>query len=213
MGCDIHIYVERKTENGWEAAQGINPWIAKYKEYASDARDRGEYDRAAELEKHVVEMEANELWVYEGWIYKNRSYALFAMLADVRNNYNYKPICQPKGLPADISDVVRREADRWGDDGHSHSWLTLQELLAYDWDQTATVTGWVTKDKAEQYRRTGKRPSSWFYYTSDRDNYEYISWQVKYSDHAKDFIDYSLLKLKQFACPPEDVRIVFWFDN
>ncbi|MED1801822.1 hypothetical protein [Brevibacillus porteri] len=214
MGCDIHLYVEQRTENGWEAVQGINPWIARYKAFALNARERGENERAAELDRYVVEMETKELWVYEGWLYKERNYALFAMLADVRNNYDYKPICQPKGLPGDISDVVGKEAARWEEDGHNHSWLTLQELLTYDWDQTTTITGWVEKNVADKYRQTGKRPSYWFYDTTNRNNnYEQISWQVKYSEHVQQFLDYGLLKLKQYACPPEDIRIVFWFDN
>jgi hypothetical protein len=213
MGCDIHIYVERKTETGWEAVQGLNPWISHYKEWVQSARDRGEHERADELYKAAVEMEVKEPWVYEGWIYNGRNYALFAMLADVRNDYNFKPISHPKGLPSDVSDYVKQQSDQWGEDGHSHSWLSLRELLDYDWEQTATIKGWVTKEQAEEYRRTGKTPSHWSSDVWPRDRYEEISWQVKYSDYVRDFIDYSLLKLKQFACPPEDIRIVFWFDN
>lgn len=71
----------------------------------------------------------------EGAFYEGRSYLLFAHLADVRNgDPNLRPIVEPRGLPKDISSFVK---DYMGgeDEGdlHSHSYLTLTELLAYDW--------------------------------------------------------------------------------
>lgn len=35
---------------------------------------------------------------------------------------------EPRGLPPDLSVPVWDEVNRWGGDGHSHSWLTLKEL-------------------------------------------------------------------------------------
>lgn len=77
----------------------------------------------------------------EGAFYEGRSYLLFAHLAGVRNDDpNLKPIVEPRGLPEDMSSFVR---DYMGDevcgkwdfapDYHSHSYLTLTELLAYNW--------------------------------------------------------------------------------
>lgn len=63
----------------------------------------------------------------------NRHYDLFAILADVRNSSNVKPISKPRGLPEDVSLGVKANADNDGSDGHSHSWLTLEELLSVDW--------------------------------------------------------------------------------
>lgn len=62
--------------------------------------------------------------------YEDRNYDLFAILADVRNRYGFVPLDQPRGIPSDASDDVRR----WCEDGdHSHSYCTVAELLTYDW--------------------------------------------------------------------------------
>ncbi len=59
-----------------------------------------------------------------------RSYALFGFLADVRNYSAITPISKPRGLPGWFK--VGYEED-WN--YHSHSWLTLDELESYDYDQ------------------------------------------------------------------------------
>jgi hypothetical protein len=57
-----------------------------------------------------------------------RDYELFAKMADVRNYGSVEPISKPRGLPLDLSAVVEFEAKHWGADGHSHSYLTLDEV-------------------------------------------------------------------------------------
>jgi hypothetical protein len=64
-----------------------------------------------------------------------RSYSRFAFLAGVRNWANIIPLSSPRGLPHDLSATVREQSDEWDIDGHSHSWLTLHELLTFDYDQ------------------------------------------------------------------------------
>lgn len=60
-----------------------------------------------------------------GW----RSYGMFGFLADVRNYSAVPPIAAQRGLPEDFDP----EAHDVGD--HSYSWLTVEELLAFDYDQ------------------------------------------------------------------------------
>lgn len=62
-----------------------------------------------------------------------RSYVLFAKLAGVRNSYGLTPIAEPRGLPDDVSLRTKLDADEWGTDGHSHSWVTLAEIEKADW--------------------------------------------------------------------------------
>jgi hypothetical protein len=101
MGCDIHLYVERRTDSGWEHVP----------DHSDDWRD-----------------DLN-------W-YSRRNYYLFAILADVRNEgRGIKPIDSPRGLPPDVTSGVMAECAGWGVDGHSHSHVTIAEVLAYDWDQ------------------------------------------------------------------------------
>ncbi len=50
----------------------------------------------------------------------------------------------PKGLPDNVSIEVKTESDEWGIDGHSHSFLTLKELLDYS-GETHIVRGVVSE--------------------------------------------------------------------
>ena len=78
--------------------------------------------------------------LYKGkWIYRKvqgelepRSYKLFGILAGVRDEEQV-PIVPPRGLPDDMSETTAIEAKIWERDGHTPSWLTLPELLNFDW--------------------------------------------------------------------------------
>jgi hypothetical protein len=76
--------------------------------------------------------------------FDTRSYALFGFLAGVRNYSGIAPISNPRGLPdwynsgnpksKGLSDWYKGyDDDDWC--YHSHSWLTLDELESYDYDQ------------------------------------------------------------------------------
>lgn len=55
--------------------------------------------------------------------YAHRDYGFFGVLAGVRGSGP-----EPKGWPDDVSEKLKSESDNWGDDGHSHSWSTLDEF-------------------------------------------------------------------------------------
>lgn len=58
-----------------------------------------------------------------------RDYELFSKIAGVREHNNkVAPISMPKGLPRDLSEITKLDADRWGEDGHSHTWLSAGEI-------------------------------------------------------------------------------------
>lgn len=61
----------------------------------------------------------------------------------MKTGEGYRPISEPKGIPSDASSDYKMEAEEWGCDGHSHSYLTVAELKAYDWTQTTINTGLV----------------------------------------------------------------------
>lgn len=150
MGCDIHIFVERKEGDKWVSADKWTP-----NKYYDPAEPEGE-------KPLVVD--------YDDRIYRGRNYDLFGILANVRNGRGFAgivtgkpftPISMPKGLPGDVSDEVRSESDYWEGDGHSHSWLTLAELEAYDWKGQSTAhRGWVDEQNFELWQKEGK-PHSW----------------------------------------------------
>jgi hypothetical protein len=56
-----------------------------------------------------------------------RNYWLFGLLArGVRTEWEFS--WDARGLPEDVSDVVKHDSDQWDCDGHNHSWLSLIEL-------------------------------------------------------------------------------------
>lgn len=74
----------------------------------------------------------------------SRNYALFGILADVRNYDRLKPIARRRGLPKDMSPEVG-DYMTIGDDAadlERHSWVSLIELLAYPWP--SELHGWWT---------------------------------------------------------------------
>lgn len=141
MGCDIHCYAEVKRDGRWIPGQALerNEW------YRPGSSDEPEY---------VLPR-----------VYNERNYRLFAILADERNYFDLQPMSESRGLPVDVSPEVKAISEYWGVDGHSHSFFTLAELFAYDWTQTAKLSGFV--DAAEylnwnRYSRgAGEGPESW----------------------------------------------------
>lgn len=235
MGCDIHLYVERKDDTG--------QWVTA---------DTWEQDEYGEDRLSVR---------YDNRYYTGRNYNLFAMLADVRNGFGFAgtpinkpvvPLAAPRGLPEDVTEPVKAESDRWGVDGHSHSWFTVAELMAYDWTQTIThigVVGAATFYAWEGWaREKGESPKDWCgdisglnvrkisedemralvksYESHERQRHQTVallaqreshtycrvSWSQPYYKPASEFLGQVLPRLWRLG-KPEDVRIVFWFDN
>jgi len=128
MGCDIHFYVEKKIKGTWVSQDTF------VQETSGEGEDKETY------------------WAQKNDFYGGRNYDTFAILADVRNGRGFagiktgegfNPISMPRGLPNDVSKETKRASDGMGGDGHSHSWLTLRELLDYDWTQETGKQGWV----------------------------------------------------------------------
>ena len=116
MGTDIELYVEKRVNGKWLAADLWQP--------AGDA--------------------TNSLKVpWDFQFYRGREYALFAILADVRNN-GYVPIAEPRGLPSDVCPEIAAASAYLPDELSSYSYLTLAELMGYDWTQVVTLGGFVT---------------------------------------------------------------------
>lgn len=109
MGADIHMMLERKTEDyGWV---GLHMFQGTPIEYS---------ERLKEL--------ATEKDIYlpgtAYWRATSRNYRLFGAIAGVRHSGP-----EPRGLPDDMSDLAKLFTGAWGADGHSHTWLLLDEAL------------------------------------------------------------------------------------
>jgi len=236
LGCDIHLYVEKRVEGKWIAA---DKWIE-------------------ENEGTDEEPDVRLTVPYDNRVYSGRCYDLFSILADVRNGYGFagiktgagfNPICPPKGLPDDVSPEVKQWSDHWDSDGHSHSWHTVADLLAYDWTQTTTKTGSVDlsnfenwdrwrreKDEApmeycgsvsgllvkyleiDQMQELAKqlrelsRLEQQSFVKKHEHTYCEVQWTTAYHKSCPHFWSEAMPRLLRFG-KPEDVRIVFWFDN
>lgn len=122
-----------------------------------------------------------------------RSYGMFGFLADVRNYSAVMPISEPRGLPDDFERIDEYEPDV-GD--HSHSWLSVAELLDFDYDQ-------LMEDRRITVQ-TG--PNSWNGGTTSEPGGGEITTYRKFL--GKEFFD-DLAKLKELGAD----RIVFGFDS
>lgn len=139
----------------------------------------------------------------------NRSYELFAFLADVRNDDGILPIAEPKGVPEDTSEVTSAWIEYNGSDGHSHSWLTLAELKAADLDQTYYDNRLIThRDAAGRITGTCRATTG-----HHEGPVGYSKLFAVFGRRDWDRLLADMETCKHDGQTDEDVRLVFWFDN
>ena len=172
-------------------------------------------------------------------IYHARNYNFFAILANVRNNGQITPISGERGLPINVSPEAKAAYEEWGADAHSPSHVTYSELLTYSWDDPLKVKCYVDESEyvlIRNGRSTGQpyKPKKYSGYAGSgierteaemddiiagrkpRESARYI---VKTSfDHpvrdavGSEFLAKIFYDLATYG-NPDDVRLVFWFDN
>lgn len=134
------------------------------------------------------EVKINGTWHHYAKYDCKRNYALFAKMANVRNNDNdIAPLSLPKGMPKDASFLTQFMCDEYGVDGHSHSWLSAKEI--------ALLEDWMRANCFEN-------PSHNVYI-------ENTYWGYFFGNTWGGFTKYPNERPKGV----EDVRFVFWFDN
>jgi hypothetical protein len=257
MGCDIHLFVETRDPGG--------PWMLTRVELPCGWCDgtavstRGEACYGCRA-KPKVEVG-----------YSDRCYDTFAILANVRNGSGFGgistgggfiSIAEPRGLPDDMSAelkqlIARNDDDepagayetlraKWGATwigDHSHTHLSLDELLKFNWRQVATKTGWVSLEEFRKWdAKGGGWPDGWCGGISgqrirhvtneamrkliaagrvesddskwDEDrHYTLVRWTDTYAACSGRFHDKFIPALVALGKPPGDVRIVFGFDS
>lgn len=165
MGTDIHLYIERRTEKGYERVRPP-PWPCSWCGGGKQPPTRGDACfNCGGKGKTTRE-------------YHDRNYDLFAMLADVRNGRGFagtdtgdgfKPLARPRGKPRgtsikDTPESVDYENPSFiylGD--HSFSHATLAELLAYDYDRKTKHRGTVGAATYAAWVEAGRKgpPRDW----------------------------------------------------
>lgn len=189
MGCDIHLHVEIRSSGKW-------------KRFTDDHFSMSEWDQ-----KYYKKEKTDTPF---DW----RDYSMFAFFADVRNYDCLEPLSEPRGLPEDSDYLDEVIADDWGtpvtvrrsveeSDFHSRSWLTLKELLDFDYDKTF----WNRRITRVTHNEYGG-----FFSDGAALAEEGEGEIMTYRDNLAGMYFTHLEELKQLG-EPEDVRIVFWFDN
>lgn len=189
MGCDIHSFAEVRKNGKWEKV--------------------GEHFELDDFGKEYEKREKTECPF--DW----RSYSMFAFLAGVRNYDHCEPISEPKGLPKNSEFLNSLTADEgygaisqyehimdW--DYHSHSFLTLEELLDFDYDRSF----WNRRITRIIYREDGSVAGSNGACIAEEGEGRIVTYRENLGEHFFKVIE----ELKQLG-NPEDVRVVFWFDN
>lgn len=113
-----------------------------------------------------------------------RHYGLFGWLAGVCNYVKIAPLSPPRGLPQDLSVGVRDCYNTTPVHTFSHSYYTLRELL--DVDYSVAVT-----DRREEDDGVIRVLPLWDFLGPEYQR---------------------MLETLKALGPPDDVRIVFWFD-
>ena len=77
----------------------------------------------------------------------DRDYDLFANLATCGRSEHIKPICPPRGWPADLSLGGQRLKEFWSGDGHSAGYLFASEILRHSFvdrfGNPLALPGWL----------------------------------------------------------------------
>jgi hypothetical protein len=132
---------ENKIDTG--AAELVLPGFAELKGWKEQHEAMKEYFEAIPLDEAEARYGDHPLfvrtfsipnaddWSSDGIVrISNRDYRFFGVVAGVRAPI--KGAFKPRGYPDDVSPEVLAEIKRYGDDGHTHSWLGVQEMLDSD---------------------------------------------------------------------------------
>lgn len=124
MGCDIHLFAEKKVNGKWVT-------IDKWSENPDFGQDEWE-------PKMTIIREWGDNPRDDRFYTGGRNYNLFCALAGVRDymfSGNPPMVSPPKGFPADTCEEIKAEYERWGSDAHTPSWLTLREIWGFKWQE------------------------------------------------------------------------------
>jgi hypothetical protein len=130
----------------------------------------------------------------------SRNYGVFGFLANVRNYSHVPPIAEVKyAIPEDATPETVEHFASWEGNRHSASWVTLKQLLAVDYEKKFWNRR-VTKQTA---------PNCW-------DGAALANEGEGTRETLRDFLGATFfvhLETLKTLGKPEDVRVIFWFDN
>jgi len=202
MGCDIHLYIEYKSKDGYDPAwQGFGGNINPGRNYAmfalmADVRNYGDEKLPVLVERRGMPDDAGYTATDDNRIYisetKSEDYVSMETAKRWVKSGSSKFINDKDGNPIWVTNP----------DAHSHSWLTTSEFESVINKYLELEAGWH-KVRVEEHNKMVKeeniQPDSWAYAPPsmvDEPEYQVV-----------------LASLKRFEELGYDARIVFWFDN
>lgn len=202
MGCDIHMYCEE-----FKSIDGVKHWVNcdhwRLNPYFNEAGLDGE------MEYEVVHLCGE------------RNYSMFTALCGVRDYHGKSPkISDPRGFPNDCSHKAMEEYERWGSDGHSHSYVTLREVRDFvKENRPMKFSGLVTPEQAQDLDENGILPTSWCQGSSNQ-SLVHRQWEDNTFQPLQALYEIMAHRFKPYRKPDDiddeildDFRIVFFFDN
>ncbi|MCB5169129.1 hypothetical protein LG634_30515 [Streptomyces bambusae] len=158
-------------------------------------------------------------------LYGGRNYDAFGCLFGVRNYAGFRPLAEARGLPADVSEEVRRDYESFPDLHHSASWIGWEELAAVDWDEHALTPdnrvrtyrhspehGWYQSGKALRDLAGRSEGDEW----TEGDVLMRVGRMTR-REAVQEGGEWSpvwaTMKALSDVHGPEYVRLVVWFDN
>lgn len=218
MGCDIHCIVERKGNDGmWKAIKGQGYLIKMYKEYLQEAIEEQNTENISYYKKRISKVR-KEQGLSSEWIFDDRHYELFALLADVRNYDEWPALFADRGLPPLPSITTQFELRDWRRDAHSWTHFSLKDIKDANWDQKVIKTAVVEDETWEEFSQhpEWKHPRSYCGWSSST-TANVRSWELSYRDIADRFFKKVVSKMEILARHSPDgdegVRLVVFFDN
>lgn len=151
----------------------------------SETRHKGKWecDQASTMKKETLEDK-----IYSEMQYfpgRGRDYWLFGLLAEVCTQWDWS--ISAKGFPEDASPEVQQVYTQWEDGVHTPSYLNRTELQALkDTMATACTQALIDPNADDETRVVAS----------------YLAARVQ-----------EILNTLKADVPPEDQRVVFWFDN
>jgi hypothetical protein len=213
MGCDIHMYVERKVGGVWQQVSEEEGVRHPYWQESMNEESKKHFER--------------KCWD------PGRNYALFGLLAGIRSTI-FSPFIMPRGIPEDLSEGVAAIWKEWDGDGHTPSFLTLPELLSFQ-DTIEDVPCFLDISQFKILKKTGKVPENYHYapppkivpvsnekmerimnlaaFLDEREYWTKVEHKEPVKEISKAFFVDIIEAMKKLSENPEEVRCVFWFDN
>lgn len=125
MGCDIHFVVEVRA-NRFDA--GTDEYVPEKPERWIGVYGTWQTPRLAATATPIPMATGAAPERTSSFdrlpVFTQRDYAFFAALAGVRGDGP-----EPKGMPQDASELAKYMIEKDGDDGHSHSWDSLEDFV------------------------------------------------------------------------------------